>query len=133
MSSIINESIIFKFNDYIKDHPNVINYNVSSNVIALNAYRMAQKGLFTVGEVDSEQQKNIEARSNSKNRVPKDFGVRFSKKQTIQKNKSIKYWSNPKSSLATALTQAAVFSGLYETNVSSVINKDDNEIIENEL
>ena len=129
MSSIINESIIFKFNDYIKDHPNVINYNVSSNVIALNAYRMAQKGLFTVGEVDSEQQKNIEARSNSKNRVPKDFGVRFSKKQTIQKNKSIKYWSNPKSSLATALTQAAVFSGLYETNVSSVINKDDNEII----
>ena len=94
---------------------------------------MAQKGLFTVGEVDSEQQKNIEARSNSKNRVPKDFGVRFSKKQTIQKNKSIKYWSNPKSSLATALTQAAVFSGLYETNVSSAINKDDNEIIENEL
>ena len=133
MSSIINESIIFKFNDYIKDHPNVINYNVSSNVIALNAYRMAQKGLFTVGEVDSEQQKNIEARSNSKNRVPKDFGVRFSKKQTIQKNKSIKYWSNPKSSLATALTQAAVFSGLYETNVSSAINKDDNEIMENEL
>ena len=130
----INKNVIIEFNDYIKNHPNVINYNVSSNVIGLNAYRMAQKGLFTVGEVDSEQKKNMEVRSNAKSRAPKDFWVRFSKKQTIQKNKKVRFFANPKTTLTSALTQAAKISEIYETPIININNEIDNSTqIENEL